>query len=87
MSELGDRLEREAQKLRQLRDELRVQLDLGKMEARDLWEDAEKSWVELEGRLKRLGHETGEALHDIGAASGKVLEEIRDAYQRLRKLL
>ncbi len=87
MAGILDKLSEEAQELKKLRDELRVQLDLGRMEARDRWEKAEKSWNVFEDKLKVVGHETGEALRDVGEATKLVLEEIREHYRAIRKHL
>ncbi len=87
MSEILDKLSQEAQELKTKRDQLRVQLDLGRMDARDRWQKAEKSWDELEEKLKVVAHETGEALRDVGKSTKRVLEEIREHYREIRKLV
>ena len=87
MSEILDKLSQEAQVLRTKRDELRVQLDLGRMEARDRWQKAERSWDEFEEKLKVVAHETGGALRDVGKSTKRVLEEIREHYREIRKLV
>jgi broad specificity phosphatase PhoE len=87
VSEILDKLSQEAKALKTKRDELRVQLDLGKMEARDRWEQAEKSWDEFEEKLNVVAHETGEALRDVGKSTKRVLEEIREHYREIRKLI
>ncbi len=87
MAEILDKLSEEAQTLKTLRDELRVQLDLGRMEARDRWEKAEKSWNEFEDKMKAVAHETGGALRDVGKSSKRLLDEIGEHYREIRKLL
>lgn len=42
MSTVQERLHNEVDRLRQTRDELRVQIDLGKMEASDVWRGVEE---------------------------------------------
>ena len=81
------RLNEEIEKLRTLRDELRVKLDLGGKDARDLFEAAEKHWSKLEGRLRLVKRETGREARNVGAAAEKLAEELRDAYRRIRDLL
>lgn len=64
--------------LAQARDQLRLQLHLGKMEATDAWHVAEERWAHLRQGLDRALD--AERPPDLHAA----LEEIRAAYRRLR---
>ncbi len=80
-------LHEEVERLRTLRDELRVQLHLAKNEARDRFESAEKSWHELEGRLKLIGRESQDSLHEVGEAANKLVDEIKQAYKHVRELV
>lgn len=87
MSEIRDRLEREKEKLETLRDELRVQLDLGKKEVEDAWEEAEHRWNKLEAQIDRFKREGSETLEDIGEAAELLVGEIRAGFNDLKKLL
>jgi SMC interacting uncharacterized protein involved in chromosome segregation len=87
MADDPERIQREVDALRTLRDELRVQLNLAGKEARGVYESAEKSWQKLEGKLRRLQHESGKELHEVADAARAFAKEIRDSYQRLRELL
>ena len=51
MSEIGKRVADEVKTLKQVRDELRVQMHLGKAEAKELWERMEQRWHDIEGKL------------------------------------
>lgn len=86
-SELKDRIEEEVDSLRALRDELRVRIHLGAAEAKDAWEEAEKGWGHLEGRLKVLQEVAAESAEDVGEASRLLAGEIRKAYDKVRKFL
>ena len=77
----------ELDSLRAARDEIRVQVHLGAVEAREAWEQAEKNWSHLEGRIKVLSEATQESLEEIGGAVENLAEEIRRGYQHVRKLL
>ena len=46
--------------------ELRVQVHLAQAEAKDLWDELEHKYNELEGRVKRLGREAEEPLEEVG---------------------
>ena len=87
MSELVERLHQQVDELKRLRDELRVQAGLAKMEARDLWETSEARWEELEANLERLGREAREPLGKVGEAVKQLTREIGAAYQEIRKLV
>ena len=87
MTENGNRFEQEIETLKTLRDELRVQMHLAKNEAKDRFEGAEKSWHELEGKLKLIGRESRDSLHEVGEAARYLADEIRDAYKHIRDLL
>lgn len=85
MTDLGDRMKEEVNRLRQIRDELRVQLALGEAEVRDRWEAMEKRWHELEGRMKVLREASREEAEDIRSAARLLVEEIQEGYENLRK--
>lgn len=81
--ELDDLLE----KLKQRRDELNLQLHLGKAEAKELWQQTEEKWQRLRDQLEQIDNETGDVAKDVGATAMLVADEIRQGYERLRKLL
>lgn len=87
MSEIGDRLSREAEPLKTLRDELRVQIHLGKKEAQQTWEKTEKNWEDLEARLQQLRRESEEPLEKVADAARALVHEIGEAYRSIKKLL
>lgn len=71
-------------KLRQTRDELRVQLDLGKKEARQSWEVLEQRFERLEASLRRIGSHGGETLESIGDDIKGLIRDIRAEFERIR---
>ncbi|HKC51193.1 MAG TPA: hypothetical protein VKF60_10405 [Myxococcota bacterium] len=83
----GEKLKKEVEALKTLRDELRVQLDLAGKDARDLFAVAEKNWSKLEGQLRLVGRETKKELEEIRKAARPLAEEIRRAYTKLRDLV
>lgn len=74
-------------KLRQGRDEVGVQIHLGKAEAKDLWKETEDKWRSLRSQLDKIDDDTGDTAKDVGAATMLLAEEIKKGYERLRKLL
>jgi len=72
-------------RLRQLRDELRVQAALAQVETRQRWELMEDRWDELEDRLARLGDASEDVAEDVKDAVGELIDEIGDGYERIRE--
>jgi hypothetical protein len=87
MSDWSEKFADEVEDLRRVRDEVQVQLHLGKEEARARWEDLEKHWEHLEGRLKVIRDGSQESLEEIGEAARLLAGEIRKGYKNLRDLL
>ena len=74
------------EKLKQQRDELNVQLHLGKAEAKELWQETEDKWRHLRSELDKMDEQTGDVTKDIGATAMLVAEEIKQGYERLKRL-
>lgn len=87
MANFFDRFSGDIDKLREARDELRVQLSLGAAEARDAWHEVERNWQHLEGKLKLLRDESRADLDEIGEATGLLMSEIQESYKHLRGLV
>lgn len=87
MSDAEEGLQSLADRLRQERDQLRVQLNLARKEAKDEWDHLEQKWDELRGRMKVVAEEAGEVKEDSSAAAAKLAAELRDGYQRIRRLM
>lgn len=73
--------------LKQWRDELNLQMHLGKAEAKDLWDETEEKWQHLRSQLDSIENETSDAAKDVGAASMLLVEEIKQGYERLKKMV
>jgi hypothetical protein len=87
MSEEKGFMADELTRLRELRDELRVQAKLGQAELRDRWEELEHRWHQLEGRLKLARAGLREDGEDVRAAARQLAKELREGYQHLRERL
>jgi hypothetical protein len=72
-------------KLRQERDELRVKIHLGTMEAKEEWEELEKKWQHLESRAAEKKDEVVEASREVGEGVQLIVKELGAAYQRIRE--
>ena len=87
MGSIKDELNQEFETLRTLRDELRVQANLGAAEAKDLFESLEHKWSQAEAKLRVLEGESREVIDNVGDALGVLRDEIRDGYRSLRNLV
>jgi len=70
--------------LERRRDELKLKMHLAKADARAEWEKAEHKWTEVRRDLKQAEIGAGQALEDIGRGVGALVDEIGDAYKRIR---
>jgi hypothetical protein len=86
MSE-SKRFQEEMDRLRELRDELRVKLQLGRAELRDRFDELEKSWHQLEGRLKVAREGARADAENVREAARLLARELRDSYEHLRQRL
>jgi hypothetical protein len=73
--------------LRQLRDELRVQIHLARMEARSQWDKLDPKWKELEAKLDGLEHAPAEVARELLTTARALVKDLADGYQRIRKAL
>ena len=84
---LADRLGEEVDRLRAVRDELRVRVHLGRAEVRDRWEKLEKDLQHVEAKLKLVREETRDDIESVADATRNLLKEIRSGYDHLKSLL
>ena len=84
---IGEFMKNERENLKQMRDELRVQANLGKAELQDAWEGLEKRWSELEGKLEVIGEQAREDAADVRQAAELLIGEIREGYTHLKTRL
>lgn len=84
---LETKLNEELDDLKRIRDEIRVQIKLGKAEAKDLWDRSEEKIEELESKVKAISGQAEQPLQDMRDAAQLLLDEIRDGYKRIRKAL
>ena len=88
MTERKEGLDDLLESLRQQRDELRVQMHLAGVEAKQEWERLEKKWTrilaEKSAESKPLREAVEESTKDVSAALEQVAEELKRGYQRIR---
>jgi 2-methylcitrate dehydratase PrpD len=73
--------------LKQERDELAVQVHLGKKEVQQEWETLEEKFAELNHRYDPVKDAIGETGEEIWDALKSVGEELKEGFHRIRKSL
>ena len=73
--------------LLQQRDELFVQMNLAKMEAKEEWERTEAKLEEFKSKLEGAAAEAIDASDDVLASAKLLGEEIKTAYERIKSRL
>jgi CBS domain-containing protein len=87
MTEVSERIHKELDSLRRTRDELRLQIHLARSEGKELWEQLERKFDEVEAKLKSVAKGAEAPLHNISDAANLLLDEIRDGYRKIRETL
>ena len=73
--------------LARLRDELKLQIHLGKAEAKAHWEELETKWTRLQAKIPDLQAAGEESKKEIGQAVKDLMSELVGSYRRLRDVL
>lgn len=84
---IQEELERFRDGLIQQRDELLVQLNLAKLDAREEWEKVEAKLEDLRGKLDSVAAEARDASDDVWKSARDLGDEIKTAYDRIRSKL
>jgi len=87
MPESAQRLKAMLERLEKERDELKLQIGLAKLEAREEWQEMEGKLESLRGRMKVLDSEAMDASGDVAAAAGVLAEELKDGFARLKRMM
>ena len=75
------------QNLRRRRDELNLQIHLGKAEARDGWQKLELRWQQLKPKMRAAGSEASKVGRNVLAGLRLIVDELRKGCARLRNRL
>lgn len=84
--DLKQELNKFAEGLSQLRDEIKIQLHLAGMETRQEWDNTEKQWQRFEQQLEQIAKEGKDPGHLIDKAK-MIGEELNASYQRIKQRL
>lgn len=70
--------------LKTQRDEIKVQLHLLGMDAREDWEELEKKYQLFQARLKRASQAAEKSSEEIKQATRSLAHEIKEGYKRVK---
>lgn len=84
---IGQDIDAMVEKLKQQRDELKLQAHLFKADASDEWDKAERQWQHFQARSKQVGDAAGEAGEGVADAMKSLGREILAGYDKIRKTL
>lgn len=87
MSEIREGLSKAFERLERERQELRLQLHLGGMEAKEGFDQLEGRWEKLRGRMKQVGEEAEDVGEDVKSAVGLLFDELERGYKSIREKL
>lgn len=82
---IQEELKRLSEKIKQYRDEARVQIHLAKEDVKDEWDDLEADWERFRQKLDSIIHDAEDASQEARQTLNRLGEDLKDGYQRLRK--
>ena len=81
---MDNELETIFDKLEQARDELKVQLDLGKKEVKSAWEDFDDDFKALKTKISQLKDDSEKASEDLREETRGLVKDVGESIQKLR---
>jgi hypothetical protein len=87
MTETRNAMDRLLEDLQRQREELELQMHLGKAEAKAEWQELEKKWREVKPKLDAAGSEAAKTGENVLAGLQLTLEELGKGYERIRNRL
>jgi len=84
---LQDEFNKLSEKVKQYRDEAKVQLHLAREDVKDEWDDLEKDWEKFRGNLDEILHDAEDAGHEARDTARKLAEDLKNGYENIRKKL
>jgi len=88
---MSDTFEDLIETLKQQRDELKVKMHLGSLEAKDEFEALEKKWehwtAEAKAQAKPMREVMEDSAKNVGSALDLVLGEVKESYEKIKNQL
>lgn len=80
---MEDDIKKFAEILKQQRDEVKVKLHLGGMEAKEEMEKLEEMWENFRGKADEIADEAKETTYELIASAQNIGEELKESYEKL----
>ncbi|WP_456489478.1 hypothetical protein [Marinobacter nauticus] len=84
---LQDDFNKLSDKIKQYRDEARVQLHLARKDVKDEWDDLEQDWDRFRSKLDQIFHDAENASNEARETARKLGEDLKTGYQNIRNKL
>lgn len=84
---LQEELKKLSEKVKQYRDEARVQMHLAREDVKDEWDDLEQDWDRFRTKIDEVLHDTENASQEARQTASKLGEDLKSGYQNIRKKL
>jgi prefoldin subunit 5 len=82
-----EELNKLSEKIKQYRDEARVQLHLAREDVKDEWDDLEQGLDRFRNKMDQVLHDAENASQEARQTAQKLGEDLKSGYQNIRKKL
>ena len=84
---LQEELKKLSEKVKQYRDEARVQMHLAREDVKDEWEDLEQDCDRFRSKIDEVLHDAENASQEARQTASKLGEDLKTGYQNIRNKL
>ncbi|MGR9052566.1 MAG: hypothetical protein ACU84J_07960 [Gammaproteobacteria bacterium] len=85
--DLRKELNKFAEGLEQLRDEVKLQIHLAGLESKQEWDKAEEQWDQFQSKVDQITSGAKENAEDLFDKAEMIGEELKSTYQRIKDRL
>jgi len=85
IEQMKDRAERMLKELKTERDDLKVQLHLLSLDAKEEWNELENKYEKFKAKASVVADVAGDSAEEVGEALKLVGDELREGYKRIRR--
>ncbi|MBZ2168507.1 MULTISPECIES: hypothetical protein [Marinobacter] len=82
-----EELKKLTEKIKQYRDEARVQIHLAREDVKDEWDDLEQEWDRFRAKMEDIFHDAENASQETRQAAERLGKTLKDNYEELRNKL
>lgn len=84
---LQDEFKKLSERVKQYRDEARVQLHLAREDVKDEWDDLEQDWDRFRSKIDQMMHDAENASQEARQTTRKLGEDLKTGYENIRNKL